>query len=70
MDQTCDPSAHGKDGSGLGLCDDPLEADGVRKQVAVLSSDHVAGSCCSLSGELCCGVFGESAASEVLHKSS
>lgn len=51
-DHTWEPSAQGRDGNGLGLLDELLEADGVKKQVALLNSDHVAGSCCSFSGDV------------------
>jgi len=51
-DHTWEPSAHGRHGNGLGLLDVLLEADGVRKQVAVLKSDHVAASCCSFNGDV------------------
>lgn len=50
-DQTWEPSAHGNEGKGLGLFDTLLEDDGVKKQVALRSSDHVAGSCCSFNGD-------------------
>jgi len=51
-DHTWVPSAHGRHGNGLGLLDALLEADGVKKQVAVLKSDHVAASCCSFNGDV------------------
>lgn len=50
-DQTWEPSAQGNDGRGLGRLAALFEDDGVKKHVAVLSSDHVAGSCCSFNGE-------------------
>lgn len=51
-DQTWQPSAQGREGSGEDLLPEWPEAEGVRKQVEDLNSDHVAGSCCSFRGEL------------------
>lgn len=53
-DHTWEPSAQGIDGNGLGLLDELLEADGVKKQVALLNSDHVAGSRCPFNGDVWC----------------